>query len=246
MAESSSGLESVYVQPDVRRKRITVSADAPAGERLDLSLSGEEQTTLEAPGEVRLDLPEFEAWSPEDPVVYSLLCETSGGGDGSESCSISFGMREFTVKDGRFSLNQRQLDDIAARFNVPAYLVHAVCELQGVNQHGAAYWQRRATLHHQLAHRLHDLEAAVKQAMAQTPRASSIVENLNSRLRNYFFLRRHVGDDYLHLLRFYLNHRCFLRSDRPEWVGQSPAQLLTGQAHGHWLELLGYERFSRN
>jgi hypothetical protein len=27
---------------------------------------------------------------------------------------------------------------------------------------------------------------AVSQAMAQTPRSSSLVENLNSRLRNYF------------------------------------------------------------
>ncbi len=82
--------------------------------------------------------------------------------------------------------------------------------------------------------------------MAQTPRASSIVENLNSRLRNYFFLRRHMGDDYLHLLRFFLNHRHFLRSDRPERVGQSPAQLLLGQPHRHWLELLGYDRLIRN
>jgi hypothetical protein len=28
-------------------------------------------------------------------------------------------------------------------------------------------------------------------------RASSVIENLNSRLRNYFFLRRHLGADYL-------------------------------------------------
>ena len=87
---------------------------------------------------------------------------------------------------------------------------------------------------------------AVQQAMAQTPRASSIIENINSRLRNYFFLRRHIGHGYLDLLRFFLNHRRFLRSDRPERVGQSPAQLLRGQPTGHWLELLGYQRFCRN
>jgi hypothetical protein len=82
--------------------------------------------------------------------------------------------------------------------------------------------------------------------MAQTPRASSIVENLNSRLRNYFFLRRQIGHGYLHLLRFFLNHRRFLRSDRPERVGKSPTELLTGQTQPHWLELLGYTRFQRN
>jgi hypothetical protein len=39
-------------------------------------------------------------------------------------------------------------------------------------------------------HRLFD---AVSRAMAQTPRSSSLVDNLNSRLRNYFTLRRHLG-----------------------------------------------------
>jgi hypothetical protein len=45
----------------------------------------------------------------------------------------------------------------------------------------------------------------VSQAMTQTPRSSSLVENLNSRLRNYFTLRRHLGNSYLDLLQFYLN-----------------------------------------
>ena len=82
--------------------------------------------------------------------------------------------------------------------------------------------------------------------MAGTPRASSIIEGLNSRLRDYFVLRRHIGNGYLDLLRSFLNHRRFIRSDRPERVGRSPAELLTGEAHPHWLELLGFEIFSRN
>ena len=48
------------------------------------------------------------------------------------------------------------------------------------------------------------------------------------------------------LLRFFLNHRRFLRTDRPERVGKSPRELLTGRTHPHWLELLGHERFDRN
>ena len=76
--------------------------------------------------------------------------------------------------------------------------------------------------------------------MDQTPRASSIVENLNSRLRNYFFLRRQIDNGYLDLLRFFLNHHRFKRSHRPKRVGKSPAELLTGTRQPHWLELLGY------
>jgi hypothetical protein len=75
--------------------------------------------------------------------------------------------------------------------------------------------------------------------MARTPRSSSLVENLNSRLRNYFTLRRHLGSSYLDLLRFFLNHRCFIRSQLAERVGKSQRELMTGESHPHWLSLLG-------
>ena len=143
------------------------------------------------------------------------------------------------VLDERFA-------DLAARFNVPLFLIHAVSELKNLDQNLPLYWQRRAALQKKLREPFHPIETAVSEVIAETPRASSLVENLNSRLRNYFFLRRHIGNDYLDLLRFFLNHRRFQRSDRPERVGKSPAELLNGQPLPHWLELLGFERFKRN
>ncbi len=86
--------------------------------------------------------------------------------------------------------------------------------------------------------KFHTLFDAVSRAMAQTPRSSSLVENLNSRLRTYFTLRRHLGGSYLNLLRFILNHRRFLRSRHAERRGKSPRELMTGQGHPHWLTLL--------
>lgn len=79
----------------------------------------------------------------------------------------------------------------------------------------------------------------------RTVRASSVIENINSRVRLYIFLRRSLGSAHLDLVRFFLNHRRFLRSEHPERVGKSPAELLTGEAHPHWLELLGFSRFKR-
>jgi hypothetical protein len=76
-------------------------------------------------------------------------------------------------------------------------------------------------------------------SMAQTPRSSSLVESLNSRLRNYFTRHRHLGGSYLDSLRFFLNHRRFMRSRRAERNGKSPRELMTGQGHPHWLTLLG-------
>jgi hypothetical protein len=70
---------------------------------------------------------------------------------------------------------------------------------------------------------LFNTEALAVDHPAQTVRASSVIENLNRRLRSYFFLRRHLGPDYLALLQFFLNHRRFLRSERPERIGKSPA-----------------------
>ncbi len=107
-------------------------------------------------------------------------------------------------------------------------------------------WQQQAGLWQQLGGRYRPLQEAVAVVAAGVVRASSVIENWNSRLRNYFFLRRQLSPDYLALLQFFLNHRRFLRSAHAERVGKSPAELLTGKPHAHWLELLGYTRFSRN
>ena len=139
-----------------------------------------------------------------------------------------------------------RFDELAARLAVPLPFVHAVCELQGLDRNLPAYWQHEGQLRKRLRDKFRHVEAAVREIMAETPRASSIVENLNSRLRNYFFLRRYIGNGYLNLLRFFLNHRSYLRSDRPERIGKSPAELLNCRAHPHWLELLGFERFRQN
>ena len=40
-------------------------------------------------------------------------------------------------------------------------------------------------------------------------------------------------------------YRRFVRSERAERVGKSPAELLSGQEHSHWLEILGHQRFRR-
>jgi len=135
---------------------------------------------------------------------------------------------------------------VAQRLHVPVHLVRQVSELQGLDPAGPTHWAVEAHLRHQLPDRFHRVQEAVRQVFDETPRASSVIENLNSRLRNYFFLRRDIGPDYLDLLRFFLNHRRFLRSAHPERVGRSPAELLTRQPHPHWLELLGFQRFHRN
>jgi hypothetical protein len=106
-------------------------------------------------------------------------------------------------------------------------------------------WAEEAAVRPRLRGRYDPACRAIDAVVARAVRASSVVENFNGRLRTYFSLRRHLGGDYLELLRFYLNHRVLERSERPGRQGKTPAELLTGAAHGHWLELLGFRRFAR-
>jgi hypothetical protein len=140
----------------------------------------------------------------------------------------------------------QDLANLAAEFHVPLTIVRELLDLQALDQRQPQRWQKEAALRQQLRHHFYHLQEAVHDLADHVVRASSVIENINSRLRSYFFLRRQLGSDYLVLLQFFLNHRRFLRSEHPGRVDKSPAELLTGQTHPHWLEMLGYTRFSQN
>jgi hypothetical protein len=139
----------------------------------------------------------------------------------------------------------QDLERLGQELQIPVDLARRLLGLLSRDQHDPGRWAEEAAMRELLRGRFHAALLAVAAVAEETVRASSLVENLNSRLRSYFFLRRHLGPDYLALLQFYLNHRRLERSDRPERVGKTPAELLTGQTHPHWLEMLGYTRFAR-
>jgi hypothetical protein len=143
-----------------------------------------------------------------------------------------------------------QLDEdlagLARQCQLPVATLREMFNTLVLDQENPTCWTREAALRDRLGGRFEAIRVAVAALAKQTVRASSVIENLNSRLRSYFFLRRHLGPDYLALLQFFLNHRRFPRSERVERIGKSPTELLTGQSHPHWLEMLGYERFRRN
>ena len=140
----------------------------------------------------------------------------------------------------------QDLGGLAHDFQLPVATVREVFNNEILNKDCPEQWTRDAILREQLGSRFYPVRMAVAEVAEDTVRASSVIENLNSRLRTYFLLRRHLGPDYLALLQFFLNHRRFVRSTRPNRTGKSPAELLTGQPHSHWLEMLGYTRFTRN
>ena len=162
------------------------------------------------------------------------------GGDEAHHCADAQGDQQWFAEgpDGLQPLAQPTRDRREPTQRVLDPAAHGIS--------GPLRWQKEAALREFLRDRFYPFEQAVRGVSEQVVRASSIIENINSRLRSYFFLRREIGAGYLELLQFFLNHRRFLRSECPERVGKSPAEILTGQPHPHWLEMLGYRRSCQN
>jgi hypothetical protein len=139
-----------------------------------------------------------------------------------------------------------KLEQLAVNYGIDIYLVRQVFELQDKSSKTSNYWEKTKVLHHKIGECFYHLQKELEKLIKSTVRASSIVENLNSRLRNYFFLRKTLGPNYLELLQFYINHRRYMRSSRPERKGKSPKELLTSKTHKHWLECLGHKLFKKS
>ncbi|HKM69656.1 MAG TPA: hypothetical protein VJX94_06245, partial [Stellaceae bacterium] len=86
-----------------------------------------------------------------------------------------------------------KLAAIAGVHDISALLVREACVLHRLPSTSTAYWQGWNRLRSKLGGKFHAVFDAVSRVMAETPRSSSLVENLNSRLRTYFTLRRHLG-----------------------------------------------------
>lgn len=134
----------------------------------------------------------------------------------------------------------------AAALEVSPEWLRRLLQARSRDERDPRRWAEESVVREQLRGRFHEACKAVDALAVGTVRASSLVENLNSRLRTYFTLRRHLGPEYLSLLQFFLNHRELERSERAERVGKTPAELLTNQPHPHWLEMLGFTRFERS
>ena len=138
-----------------------------------------------------------------------------------------------------------KFEEIAQRYNIPIESVWAMCQLQRCDAGGDQYFFRSLPLQELLGDRYDNIEEAVMEAMDKTERTSSMVENLNGRVRVHIRHRQEIGSGYLDLLRFFMNHSPLVRSARVERQGKSPAEILSGKLHPHWLEMLGYQRFQR-
>ncbi|MGD0110078.1 MAG: hypothetical protein ABSC06_39600 [Rhodopila sp.] len=72
-----------------------------------------------------------------------------------------------------------KLVDIAQTHRIAESLVREACVLHRLPSTSSAYWQGWNRLRAKMGDKFHTLFDAVSRTMAQTPRSSSLVENLN-------------------------------------------------------------------
>ena len=117
--------------------------------------------------------------------------------------------------------------DMMLLYNQTAYPVHS-----------AEYAAIEKRLYTRLGERLLDARAALPDIILMTYRASSMVENINSRIRCYMNLKREIPERFMPLLCLYLNTRKAIRPKNKDWVGTSALDRLTEHENLAFLDLL--------
>ena len=91
-----------------------------------------------------------------------------------------------------------------------------------------------------LGYRYGEARDVFARLLDKTKKASSLVENLNGRIRVFIEVKRIIPSDFFVLLKVYFNTRRYKRSRRKERISKSPLELLTGHTQPEFLEALGY------
>jgi beta-galactosidase len=104
-----SHIRSVFVKPDLRRKRITADVESQGANAIVIAIDGTDLRFEGQPGRIQIELPEFETWTPDSPHLYTLRVRLLADGETVDECTVAFGMREFTIRDQRFYLNNHPL-----------------------------------------------------------------------------------------------------------------------------------------
>jgi hypothetical protein len=123
------------------------------------------------------------------------------------------------------------LHHLAAKEGFNQDLSQSLYLLRRYDRSHEIYWEKRQKLFREAGcswNVFSEMEHNISSLVEHTKRASSLIENLNSRIRVTMNAKRTVPANYFSLLQFYINTRKFHRSQKPERVGKSPVELMTG------------------
>ena len=132
-----------------------------------------------------------------------------------------------------------QFAQLAEHYNVSINTIWRVCYTARYGFDSCNYGEESSALEELIGEKYDEIEDAVLLVLESTHRCSSMVENLNSRVRPYLEERKSVSQKTLGLIQFYLNHKPFMRSKHERLVNKTAAEAMTGKSHLPWLEMLG-------
>jgi hypothetical protein len=135
--------------------------------------------------------------------------------------------------------------ELAEVFKINKSDLWDLCELNRCQRFSEKYYKRSGKIRERLGNTKYIiLMGLVAQIIKTTTRSSSLVENLNSRIRPFCNLRKQMGAKFSELLKFFLNHNALTCSRKKERKNKTPAEILNKKSHPHWLEMLGFDKVS--
>jgi hypothetical protein len=138
---------------------------------------------------------------------------------------------------------EQEFSKLAKIFNVPVADIWKLCELYRCQRFSEKYYQRSKEIRKKLGENQYILLLGlIGKIITSTTRASSIIENLNGRIKPYLKIRKQMGRGFNELLKFFINHTPLSCSRKKERKNKTPAELLTKQQHLPWLEMLGFNK----
>ncbi len=109
--------------------------------------------------------------------------------------------------------------------------------------YGALTWERSRIeyeLGNLLCERYTEAREEFERILKSAKRASSMVENVNGRIRTYMNLKRIVPKKFFILMKVYFNTKKYRRSRILQRIGKNPIELLTGKEYPEFLECIGF------
>ena len=86
--------------------------------------------------------------------------------------------------------------------------------------------------------RLPEARIVLNEILQKTYRASSLIENVNGRLRAFINLKREIPEYCFVLLKVFFNTKKAKRSRKIEWINTSPIDRLTGSLNPEFLDIV--------
>jgi len=135
---------------------------------------------------------------------------------------------------------ERGMERLSKETGIPIEAFHLMYRQLSYNPGSLPDIEIQCKLALMLMERYNEATDAFQKLLKNTKKASSLVENLNGRIRVFIEVKRVIPTKFFILLKVYFNLYRYKRSRCKERIGKSPLELLTGSSQPEFLEALGY------